>query len=67
MEFDKDFNTSLYLENLVIISNYIELGTRTISRIAGNDISTRVDNDTLSNSIRSLLASKLNQELLRYN
>lgn len=59
-------NSNLFLDNLIIAANVIELGNKVIADIAGNDISTRVDNSDLNKALRSLLAAKLNQRLIHY-
>lgn len=59
---DTSLNLNLYMDNLLVISNYIELGSKVITKIAGNDISTKVDNDELSRAIRGLIAAQLGQK-----
>lgn len=60
------FNLNVYRNNLIVTANIIELGSKIITNIAGNDISTRVDNQDISVALKSLIAAKLNQRFAHY-
>ena len=60
------FNPNVYRNNLIVTANIIELGSKIITNIAGNDISTRVDNQDIGKALKSLIAAKLNQRFAHY-
>lgn len=52
-----------YMANLVVLCCAVDLGSRTITKIAGNDLSTRIENNDLSVSLRDILVAKIGQRL----
>ena len=58
--------SNVYFNNFLISANLIELGSKIITNIAGNDISTKVDNQDIKKALKSLFAAKINQRLAHY-
>lgn len=58
--------SNVYFSNFIVSANLIELGSKIITNIAGNDISTRVDNQDIKHALKSLFAAKINQRLAHY-
>ncbi len=60
-------NAKLFLDNAIILANIIELGASVINKMAGNDISTLIDNDPIEQSLKGLMAAKISQRMAHYN
>lgn len=60
-------NAKLFSDNAIVLANIIELGASVILKIAGNDISTLIDNDPIEESIKTLMGAKISQRMAHYS
>ena len=60
-------NAKLFSDNAIVLANIIELGASVILKIAGNDISTVIDNDPIEVSLKSVMGAKISQRMAHYS